>query len=214
MKLLIKIPTRSRATEFLKLYKTYKALCTHPDTFFSITIDDDDYEINKEIYDQVPEIVKGFSRSKIHAINRDIPIGWDVILLAADDMFPLLHGFDQAIIDRMTEAFPDTDGALWFNDGHTTDRLNTLPIIGRKYYDRFGYIYHPYYYSLFCDNEFTDVAKKLNKIKYFPEIIIRHEHPDWGGKVPSDALYERNNKFWAADQRTYNVRKLKGFPKI
>jgi hypothetical protein len=80
----------------------------------------------------------------------------------------------------MTEHYPDTDGVLWFNDGYQGNRLNTLCILGKKYYDRFNYIYHPDYISVWCDNEFMDVANLLGKQIYFDDIIIRHEHPDWG----------------------------------
>ena len=67
-----------------------------------------------------------------------------------------------SIRQKMIKHFPDTDGVLWFFDGWRKD-LNTLCIIGRKYYERFGYIYHPDYKSFWCDAEFTEVANKLKK---------------------------------------------------
>lgn len=213
IKLLIKIPTRSRAAEFYKLYQLYKELATNPNTFFSITIDDDDYFANQAIYDKIPEIVRGVSNSKVHAVNRDMPSNdWDILLLSSDDMFPQVKGYDQIIIDEFEKHFPDTDGCIWFNDGHCKEILNTLPILGRKYFERFGYVYHPSYTSLWADNEFTDVAKNLSKIKYNSQVIIRHEHPDWGGKVPVDALYQKNSTYWTQDETNYKKRKARGFP--
>ena len=58
-------------------------------------------------------------------------------------MVPLVNGYDTVIKEKMTLHYADTDGVLWFNDGHQEKKLNTLCILGKKYYDRFGYIYHP-----------------------------------------------------------------------
>ena len=75
----------------------------------------------------------------------------------------------------MTELYPNTDGVLWFNDGNQGNRLNTLCILGKKYYERFNYIYHPDYTSLWADNEFMDVANLLNKqiFNFFTPLIPR-----------------------------------------
>ena len=75
-----------------------------------------------------------------------------IVLLASDDMIPMEKGFDNIIIDKMKNYYPDTDGVLWFNDGYQGDKLNTLCILGKKYYDRFGYIYNPEYISVLSDN--------------------------------------------------------------
>jgi hypothetical protein len=89
-------------------------------------------------------IVVGRSCGKIGAINRDMDLAppFDILLLASDDMIPIVKGYDRIIRDNMPL---DTDRVLHFNDGHRTDSLNTLCILGKKYYDRFGYIYYPEY---------------------------------------------------------------------
>ena len=135
---------------------------------------------------------------------------YDIILLASDDMVPVVKGYDAIIRQKMSSTYPDTDGALWFNDGYQ-DRINTLVIIGKKYYDRFGFIYNSVYKSVYCDNEFTDVAKKLNKITYFDEVIIRHEHPGNSSEYLSDSLYLRNAKYWDDDEYTYYYRNAGGY---
>jgi len=82
--------------------------------------------------------------------------------------------------------------------------------MGKKYYDRFGYIYHPSYISLWCDNEFTDVANMLKKQKYINECIIRHEHCIYMNH-PRDALCNRNEGSYMVDQQNYFRRKAEGF---
>jgi hypothetical protein len=179
---------------------------------FLITADSDDAEMVKA-EKQIKEVLKnmnyaivyGESKNKIDAINRDMEEAgdYDILLLASDDMVPVFHGYDEVIRLRMEETFPDLDGVLWFNDGHAEDKLNTLVCMGRKYYERFNYIYNPVYKSFFCDNEFMDVANRLKKQKYFSECIIEHKHPAWDSCVPEDELYKKNATYWDQDERTY-----------
>jgi hypothetical protein len=216
MKILIKFPTRGRKHKFFNTFKKYYDLCDDINNIkFIISIDSDDESMTSE---DTLEILKTFknteviiskSESKIHAVNRDIISdgSWDIILLASDDMIPQVKGYDKIIIERMSSNYPDTDGVLWFNDGFQGNRLNTLCILGKKYYERFNYIYHPDYKSTWCDNEFMDVANILGKQSYFEEVIIKHEHPDWG-YGNSDDIHNANHKNLNFDRNLYNQRKL------
>jgi len=105
---------------------------------------------------------------------------------------------------------PNLDHVLWFNDGFQGNNLNTLCILGREYYNRFGYIYHPAYVSLFCDNEFTMVAQKLRRQTYIDRVIIRHAHPIII-KTDYDSLYAHNETFFAKDRDTFISRAFSGF---
>jgi hypothetical protein len=152
------------------------------------------------------------NENKVQAINADLKNKkFDILLLASDDMVPEINGYDEIIRHCMNNYFPDTDGVLWFYDGHRSD-LNTLCILGRKYYDRFGYIYNPEYKTWFCDNEFTQVAHMLKKHMFFKETIIRHMHPDII-KQPHDETFDRNNtrEEISHDEKLFNLRQEAGF---
>ena len=125
-------------------------------------------------------------------------------------MIPQEQGYDTIIKQSFNKFFPDTDGVLWFNDGYQGSNLNTLCILGKKYYDRFGYIYNPTYVSLWCDTEFTEVSKLLKKVKYIPHIIIKHEHPVWLGEKWDD-LQVKNDSFNNFDRINYEKRKKNNF---
>ena len=218
MKILIKFPTRGRRDKFFNVLDIYYQMVTNLDDIeFQITIDTDDESMNNYNVLEKLKTYKnlkydlGISKNKIDAVNRDITIGdWDIILLGSDDMIPKVKGYDDIIRNKMTELYPDTDGVLWFNDGNQGNRLNTLCILGKKYYERFNYIYHPDYTSLWADNEFMDVANLLNKQTYFNDIIIRHEHPDAGfGK--RDFVHIDNVKFDTIDKNVYIKRKENNF---
>lgn len=219
MKLLIKFPTRNRKNKFFTVLKQYQKLCEDIDnTFFLITLDNDDEEMNSpevsDIFNTFKNLkyVYGDNTSKIHAVNRDIETvnEWDIVLLASDDMTPKVKGYDNIIRNKMREHYPDTDGVLWFNDGHQGNNLNTLCILGKKYYERFNYIYHPEYKSVWSDNEFMLVGNILKKQTYFNEVIIEHEHPDWGyGR--RDNIHIVNSMNESHDRNLFVSRKQNNF---
>lgn len=219
MKILVKFPTRGRKNKFFNTLKKYHNLCDDSNNVkFLISLDSDDTEMNNDDTLEIlktfknTEVIIGSSISKINAVNRDINIddSWDIILLASDDMIPQIKGYDNIIIEKMKSTYPDTDGVLWFNDGFQETRLNTLCILGKKYYQRFNYIYYPEYKSTWCDNEFMTIANILGKQTYFNEVIIKHEHPDWGyGKM--DTIHEKNHEDLFFDKNLYDMRRKNNF---
>lgn len=218
MKLLIKFPTRGRKDKFFKVLDLYINYLEDTDNYkVIVSCDNDDLSMNNE------EVISKFktyknleyyfsdNKSKIEAINANLENKeFDILLLASDDMIPQFEGYDMIIRAMMMKHYSDTDGVLWFNDGYQARNLNTLCILGKKYYDRFGYIYHPSYISLWCDNEFTEVAKSLNKQTYIPQVIIKHEHPVWKGEK-WDEVQVKNDSFNNRDKENFIKRKQNNF---
>lgn len=219
MKILVKWPTRSRSDKFLKTLRIYQETRITDNVDFLITIDSDDHRmLQRDVVNTLRqwgnlryEIIEPCG--KIGAINsgvESISRQYDIIVLASDDMIPAVKGWDKRIADDMERLYPDTDGVLWYNDGYVGDQLNTLCILGTKYYRRFNYIYNPEYKALWCDNEFMEVAAMLGKQTYFQDVIIRHEHPIHGhGR--QDNLNNRDNLLYHEDKRTYDLRKSNNF---
>ena len=215
--ILVKFPTRSRPQKFLSVLKGYTEKA-HDNTniTYLITIDSNDLSMTEKVKDEAmkyaPNVVfiTGISQSKVHACNRDIHhfLSWDVLILASDDMICQKKGWDVIVEKTMKNKFPDLDGVLYFPDGFTD--LNTMCILGKEYYNRFGYIYHPAYKSLWCDNEFQEVAQRLGKEYRSTEILFKHEHPVWSGEK-QDQLYQINERFYQEDKRTFEQRKARNF---
>ena len=227
-KLLIKFPTRNRPDKFYRILHDYfRFLSGRNQVHFLVNIDVDDKdmppkEVNKKLKKLLQVAPKGTSydihvgnsRTKVEAINigmDDVTFEYDVVLLASDDMFPVMQGYDDYILQCMENYFPDTDGVTWFNDGYVGNRLNTLVCMGKAYYDRFDYIYHPTYKSLWCDNEFMCVSGMQARHAYIDNIIIRHEHPANTGEVKMDSLYNKNDKHYHVDRGVFESRKDSNF---
>lgn len=155
--------------------------------------------------------------SKVDAINRAIKetdYQWDIIVNMSDDMTFTQKGFDDIIRDSFMSELDytkfDLDKCVHFPDGTTGDKLITMSILGRDYFDRFGYIYHPSYKSLYCDNETMDVAKQLGCYKYVDKQIFVHLHPA-NGNAPNDLQYMHTESFHPIDKLNYEQRKARNF---
>lgn len=226
---LVKYPTRQRPSKFIRNLSAYieKASGNH-DLLFVVSMDENDVSMKNSIMNRFFELsnekrpfvkVKPFygaSQGKIHAINRDIPDEpWDIVMSIADDMEPVEDGWDDIIVQDMLREFPDLDGSLNYNNDPRLEEkgpqgfhtLITLPVIGRKLYDRFGYIYHPDYKSEWCDNEQTEVFESLSLLRHIDRRPIIHK---WAEN--QDALMHRNMEIgWTVDRETYTRRKADGF---
>lgn len=218
--ILYKFPVRSRKNKLFEKLDAYYELMLDKDNFtFLVSIDEDDDILNSpEVISKLSsypnlKAVVGESKGKIFACNRDISEHneeWDIVVLVSDDMMPKIKGYDMHIRKGFHKFFPDYDGVLHFNDGYQKEKLNTLCVLGKPYYDRFGYIYHPSYKSLYCDNEFMEVSRALNKAKYISMVIIEHQHWAWGhGSM--DELYKKNEQPINSDMNNFHKRKKVGF---
>ena len=98
--------------------------------------------------------------------------------------------------------FPDFNGNVFYNDGFVGDKLSTLSIMGRDYFNRDGYIYHPDYKSFSCDAEAFYVAQMRGKHHYFDKIIFKHQHPAWIG-IGNDETYSKNSLATDHDLKVY-----------
>jgi autotransporter strand-loop-strand O-heptosyltransferase len=187
-----------------------------------ISIDDDDELTNNTFFlkSLIPHeysnnvfIFSSPRKDKIDAINRDVNkiSDWDILVNCSDDFEFILYGFDNLIRDKFNELYDDLDGCLHFSDGVHFDNLCTHSVIGKKYYERFNYVFHPKYKSFYCDNEFTEVAKQLEKITYIPLQFYNHLHYSLFSNILMDELYITNEKFSDIDKELYFYRKKYNF---
>lgn len=216
MKILFKYPTRQRPDMFKKvLDKYYSMLSGLHEYEFVISLDIDDMSMSDPemlaYMNSKPNLsyYHGNNQNKVQAINADLQGKvFDILFLISDDMDPIISGFDDIIAQDMIRHFPKLDGVLHYNDGRVGKRLNTLSIMGRLIYEQWGYIYHPDYVSLWCDNEFQSVSEASGKSAYIDKVIVKH---DWENF--SDALRKKNEAFYNTDRAVFNMRKAAGFPR-
>jgi hypothetical protein len=208
--------SRSRPSRFFDTLDNIIAMSASSDYFIVAKLDDDDMTMNdpmiKERLLSYPMVIVkwGISTSKIHAINRDLDDlpPWDIMVCASDDMRFRTIGFDNIIRQYMPA---DLDGYVHLMDDYARDRVCTVDIKGRKYFERRGKkIYVGDYFSMWSDDEETEVAKILDLYILVPDIHLEHLHYTNGSKAKKDELYWRNDTY-NMDKAIFEQRKARGF---
>lgn len=141
MKLLVRMPTRSRPVQALHVLSLYRKLAHYPISI-EVVMDEDDQTMQtpnvlQKLHDLGCVLTYGKHKSKIEAVNNGRVSDWDILLLASDDMLPVCKGWDQKVMEAMEKHWPCLDGAIFFDDGFQGNHICTLPIIGRRFYDHF-----------------------------------------------------------------------------
>jgi hypothetical protein len=208
--------SRSRPARFFQTLDNIIAMSTSNDYFIVAKLDEDDMTmtdplIKERLLSYPMVIVKwGTSTSKIHAINRDLEDlpHWDIMVCASDDMRFRTIGFDNIIRKYMPA---DLDGYVHLMDDYAQDRVCTVDIKGRKYFERRGKkIYVGDYFSMWSDDEETEVAKILGVYILVPDIHLEHLHYTNDSKAKKDELYWRNDTY-NKDKEVFEQRKARGF---
>lgn len=222
--LLIKIATRGKPTEFFKtLYSYYNALTGHCSYQFIVSLDQKDVSMNNpaiiEKLNTYPNLKYTFGPwpSLVAAQNRDLDKGQDFefLLLGNDDLVSVQDKFDYILIVQMRKFYPEGDGILFLKNGDS----NAISLImGKKYYDRFGYIFHPDYQSSGYLDEMLMVSKILRKGNMVSSHVFESspsskselaeevspedqktfkEHFLHSYSLPKNAIEESNPKIWS-----------------
>lgn len=223
IKILFKYPSRGRPKKFFRgLDSIYNNLADRVNFHVSCTLDYDDAKMFDDIdvgygllpYDNL-SVNWGYSKSKIHAINRDMPdlSDYSIIICMSDDMLFTMYGFDEDIRINMQNVFPGFDGLLNYKDKDTNGTLATLYVAGINWYKRRGHIYHPSYISLWADNEEQDCAVLASKYQFIDTLIYWHANPAYYPDQGRDQQFntQQSEEVWTHDEANYNKRKLLNF---
>lgn len=213
-KILVKIPSLSRPDRLIRSMESFcKMSYKIEDITFCVSLNKDDIDTNNDDFIKKIRDVNlnayvffGDHKNKIEAYNADIEnFDFEILILSSDDMEVQKEGYDIIIPLYMSEYFPDYDGVLWF-DTQDSEITNTLSIIGKKYYDRFGYVYNEIYNGYYCDDEFTRTAFKLGKLAKIDEKIFKHNILSFC-EMPKDVTYLKSLVFGTRDKALYKIRK-------
>jgi hypothetical protein len=208
--IIFKYTSRSRRENFIRGYNSITDNIYDKNNYhILISIDDDDESMKNLDLNGNHTIINGHSKSKIDAINRDVnnfQYDWDIIVNMSDDMIFQEKNFDNIIRNKFQETL---DRSIFFSDGNRSDII-TMSILGRDYYKRDNYIYHPSYKSFFCDNEATEVAALRGCLLRCSERIFSHLH--WAyGKAEKDSQYTKAMALFNEDKMCFRRRKQNGF---
>lgn len=217
LKVLVHIPSRGRPQQLADCSARWRdAVHDHRSTLILCSVDEDDptcAHLDAQDPTATGEmILRGNSSCKVAAINRDIDkVIWDILVVASDDLSPMMQGFDERIREDFASEAPDLDAVLWYGDPKK-GRICMHPVIGRTYYQRDGYVYHNSYRGFYCDDEMSAVAQQRKKLFFSTNVIFQHNHPNHKTRK-SDATDARNKQWMMLDYRNFAKRMGQGFPR-
>lgn len=206
MKISIIHPTRGRKIQAINTMKKWLNLADCPyDIEYIFSIDSDDTEEWNDINHHNVFIFRNANKSTVEAVNIAAKKTTANIMIVVSDDFSCIQGWDTLLLNEIEYK---SDFLLKTFDG-IQNTLVTLPILDRIYYNRFGYIYHPDYLHMHCDEEMTIVSLMLGRyIK--SDLMFEHEHHSTG-KTIKDSISIKNDDTWNHGQDTINRRAINNF---
>lgn len=216
--ILVQFPSRGRPKRFDESLRSLYANSVDPGLLIiNAVLDNDDPELGeytrliREFKDSNPDafilIHPGTSVSKIDAFNRVPKFEWNVLVAFSDDMIMSVMGWDRLVMDYMPE---DLDWFLHFLERDSAERCSVMSVIGRRYFERTGYVYYPDYKSLWCDVEETEKARLLERYLFIPTSICIHLNAAYG-HMDRDEMFDRQQADWDHDEAVYIERKETNF---
>jgi len=146
----------------------------------------------------------GFGASLNELAARAERDGVSHVGILGDDVVPVDHGWDVALVEALGENL----GVAYGDDGLRGKHARDLPthyVTQTEVYRRLGYLSPPTIRHLFLDNVARDVGRHLENFVFVP-VEIRHLHPWAEGEQIDDATYReggRNKTIRNADRRAY-----------
>ncbi len=201
----ILLPSRSRPQRALETARKWLSTAGC-DVEFLLSIDVDD-PLKLKYLELFPtgKILCYDNRSAIDAINRAAKESkGNVIIQIAEDFEPC----DNWGMKILRETQGKEDWILKTQDG-IQSWLITLPILDRKYYDRFGYIYYPEYLHMFCDTELSCVADLTGR-RLTSNLLFPHNHYSTGKSV-KDSVSAKADLTWNQGDKLFKERFRKNF---
>lgn len=209
------VPTRDRVGGFERLKKSWKETTNGLSTLTPV-VDIDQVEDYQHLTADINLVVSGAESSvwKINAAAR----------VLIEDINPAaIIGF---VSDDFVFRTPDWEteiitwqhvnrGICYCNDLLQGENLPTAVFIHRDIVKALGYMGLPSLKHYYVDNYWLDLGHRLGRIKYFPDIVIEHQH--WSNnKTAKDKLYSITENHMDQDKRTWDefVRNNDGFKEV
>jgi hypothetical protein len=215
MDFLFKFATRGRAAKFISCIDNIKSLLSGRHNYsILVTLDEDDPDFSnyQKEYGKIRDKTNIYfanvkeSQGKVYAINygvNEFTENWDCLVNYSDDMVFIVRGWDDILHRDIQNIFGNSsDWFAHYNDGYTAEKLPTMSIMGKDYYDRFKYIYHPLYKSFSCDAEAMYVSMMLGKHRYFSRMLFKHLHYS-NIQEKIDSTYMKNDEAFTYDTDIY-----------
>jgi hypothetical protein len=124
-----------------------------------------------------------------------------------DDHLPRTASWDGTICEALDEL--GSAGIVYGNDLFQGPNLPTAVFMHAEIVRTLGYMAPPCLRHMFLDNFWLELGRSAGTIRYLPDVIIEHMHPE-AGKAPEDDNYGRVRGLMGEDGEAYAAYKADG----
>jgi len=205
-KIILFCPTRSRLKTCLSLTQNIEATKTKDLVDVVFILDDDDPQLQEYITSGLKIlIIKNEKPGLVYPLNmayKQFKDLYTVYGFMGDDVSFHTQGWDKIFYDYLDHN--NFDRVVYGNDMLRGDCLLTSFFIGHKFLDKIGYMAYPELNHVFVDTFWRLVAGNANKLTYFPNVIIKHDHYTINPNTKYDVTYQRTMRYNNSDHQVYS----------
>ena len=200
----ILIPTRQRPRNVKRVIESALTTADEPSKIeFVFYVDNDDKTFPKSVVNKQIRVIYG-QRVWISLISNILYTNskGEIIMYGGDDIIFRSKSWDTVVRNQFTEVL-DKICLVYTNDGvKQSQDIARHGFVHRRWFNVLGSAF-PSGRVVPIDLWCTDVARKLNRIRYIEDIIIEHNHYRQGGKAKNDPTYTHAaniSKSWKASE--------------
>lgn len=191
MEVVVLCPSRGRPDNAVELQRTFNDTRHGSSSELIFVLDADD---RTEAYAGLQTIVVEPSgrRGMTDPLNTAVRHVWDteVVGFVGDDHRFRTSGWDMIFRDQLRSAGP---GLVYGNDLNRVDGDIPTQIFGSGIiWKTLGWMALPACRHLFLDNAWRVIGESLDRLFYFPDVVIEHAHPAYGKAEWDDQYRELN----------------------
>lgn len=209
--LVVIVPSRGRPEAIADLVIEFAKTCT-AETRLVVAVDKTD-PLRDEYSTVHDAVIFTNSHTMVEALNHAV---WKIVSAApkvshlpfaigfvGDDHRPRTVGWDRAYLDALHDL---GTGMVYGNDLLQGENIPTQIAMTTDIIQALGHMAWPLLRHLYVDNYWLELGKKLNCIRYLPDVVVEHVHP-FAGKAAMDEGYQRvnapemNNHDWLEFQK-------------
>lgn len=203
------MPSRSRPAKACHILNHWLNMAEGEGIEVILSLDSDDTDLNlyKELCFEIADrFIISENKNAVQAINVGAKFSKGEIIIVVSDDQDCINHWDTYLLQSLKQY--GNDWIMKTEDG-IQNWLITLPIMTRKYYERFNYIYHPSYEHCFCDTELTCVADMLGR-KLVSIKLFQHNHHSIG-RSKKDEVSKKADSTFESGKKNFIQRKAKLF---
>lgn len=187
------VPSRGRPDNVLRLISAWTD--TGATSGLEIVLDNDDTSFEEWHFEQIMEagdwigITSGPRIRLGPTLNREALIEADLhpfIGFMGDDHVPRTPGWDERICEALREL---GTGIVYGNDLFQGPNLPTAVFMTSDIIKTLGYMCPPGLVHMYLDNAWLAWGQGIDRLRYLPDVVIEHVHPQAGGKAEVDEGY-------------------------